>query len=146
MYDVSITSEVTWFLCDASAESHIFLVVTLSRTGYFRRVTSWRVWAVLARASLAVLLLHWLVNVRLVAARRTLSEISIFTIVSIAAGLYIILHICANLGIIRINNLHTYWIMHTECILNSADWDVSITKGHLSALTLVLVKFYLVAG
>ncbi|CAH0713387.1 unnamed protein product, partial [Brenthis ino] len=47
---------------------------------YFRRLAAWRGWAPAARASLAALLLHWLVNVRLAAARHTLSEVSVFTI------------------------------------------------------------------
>ncbi|CAH2093333.1 unnamed protein product [Euphydryas editha] len=46
----------------------------------FHRLAAWRGWAPLGRASLAVLLLHWLVNMRLAAARHTLSEVSVFTI------------------------------------------------------------------
>ncbi|XP_032527490.1 O-acyltransferase like protein-like [Danaus plexippus] len=46
----------------------------------FRRVTGWRGWTALGRMSLSVLMLHWVINMRLVASKRTLLEASVFTI------------------------------------------------------------------
>nr|XP_026488581.1 nose resistant to fluoxetine protein 6-like [Vanessa tameamea] len=49
---------------------------------HFHRLAAWRGWAALGRMSLSVLMLHWLVNMQLAGARRTLTEVNILNIVS----------------------------------------------------------------
>ncbi|XP_064074426.1 nose resistant to fluoxetine protein 6-like [Vanessa tameamea] len=47
---------------------------------HFHRLAAWRGWAALGRMSLSVLMLHWLVNMQLAGARRTLTEVNILNI------------------------------------------------------------------
>ncbi|XP_047538474.1 nose resistant to fluoxetine protein 6-like [Vanessa atalanta] len=47
---------------------------------YFHRLAAWRGWAAMGRMSLSVLMLHWLINMQLAGARRTLTEVNILNI------------------------------------------------------------------
>ncbi|XP_050353206.1 O-acyltransferase like protein-like [Nymphalis io] len=103
LYRLSIPIIILWIMCgyfvrDSSSKTIVALYTAIDRPvysiamatamlGFFLRVDriywyvlSWRVWQILSRMSLSVLLVHWCYNLTLLAIKTNLARVSVFEI------------------------------------------------------------------